>query len=44
MSGTLPNPSAAAIRERFGDAWHRSAVSCGDTIVWVAPERIGEPV
>jgi NADH-quinone oxidoreductase subunit D len=40
MGGAPPNPAAGALHERFGDALRRTAVSCGDTIVWVAPDRI----
>jgi len=32
-------PSVAALRGRFGEAIGRAVVSCGDTIVYVAPER-----
>ena len=35
-----PSPDAAALRERFGGAIERVVVSCGDTIVYVARERI----
>ena len=42
MSAATANPSASALRERFGDAWRSSAVSCGDTIVWVDAERVVE--
>jgi NADH-quinone oxidoreductase subunit C len=36
------NPSADALKRRFGTAIRRVAESCGDTIVHVAPERIRE--
>jgi NADH-quinone oxidoreductase subunit C len=36
------NPSAGQLREQFGDAIVRVAVSCGVTIVGVRPERIEE--
>jgi NADH-quinone oxidoreductase subunit C len=36
------NPSAGALRGRFGTAVRRVTESCGDTIVYVAPERIRE--
>jgi NADH-quinone oxidoreductase subunit C len=36
---TAPNPSAAALQQRFGDAVQRVAVSCGDTIVHVDRAR-----
>jgi len=36
------NPSASALRQQFGDAIVRAAESCGDTIVWVRPDRIVE--
>jgi NADH-quinone oxidoreductase subunit C len=35
-----PSPSAQALREAFGAAIERVAVSCGDTIVYVSRERI----
>jgi NADH-quinone oxidoreductase subunit C len=35
-----PSSDAAALRERFGEAIERVTVSCGDTIVHVARERI----
>ena len=35
-----PSPSAQALREAFGAAIERVAVSCGDTIVYVSSERI----
>ena len=31
--------SVAALRTAFGDAVERALVSCGDTIVYVRPER-----
>ncbi len=37
---TLPSPSAAALREAFGDVVRRVQVSNGDTIVVVARERV----
>lgn len=36
------SPSVAALRARFGGAVVRERVSCGDTIVWVAPARAHE--
>jgi NADH-quinone oxidoreductase subunit C len=42
VNGTSPNPSAAALRARFGAAIVGSLVSCGDTIVVVARERSHE--
>lgn len=36
------SPSVAALRARFGDAIVRDRVSCGDTIVWVAPRAAHE--
>jgi NADH-quinone oxidoreductase subunit C len=33
------SPSVAALRAEFGGAVERSLVSCGDTVVYVAPER-----
>lgn len=39
MNGPTPNPSAAALRARFGAAITGSVVSCGDTIVVVARDR-----
>ena len=33
------SPSVAALRAEFGGAVQRSLVSCGDTVVYVAPER-----
>ncbi|HXI19680.1 MAG TPA: NADH-quinone oxidoreductase subunit C [Gemmatimonadales bacterium] len=37
-----PSPSVAALRERFGAAITRHLVSCGDTVVHVAPDRVHE--
>jgi NADH-quinone oxidoreductase subunit C len=42
MTTAAPSPSVAALRARFGDAILRDLVSCGDTIVWVAPARAHE--
>jgi NADH-quinone oxidoreductase subunit C len=42
MTAAAPSPSVAALRARFGDAILRDLVSCGDTIVWVAPARAHE--
>lgn len=39
-----PNPSAAALRERFGDAIRRVAVIWGETTVYVDNARVGEIV
>jgi len=36
------NPSAAALKQQFGDAILRSAVVWGETTVFVARERVGE--
>jgi NADH-quinone oxidoreductase subunit C len=36
------SPSVAALRARFGDAVGRHQVSCGDTIIYVAPSRAQE--
>lgn len=36
------SPSVAALRGRFGEAITRAVTSCGDTIVYVAVERIHE--
>lgn len=36
------SPSVAALEARFGDAIPRHQVSCGDTIVYVAPGRAHE--
>jgi NADH/F420H2 dehydrogenase subunit C len=33
------SPSVAALRAEFGGAVERSLVSCGDTVVYVAPDR-----
>ena len=33
------SPSVAALRAEFGGAVERSLVSCGDTVVYVVPER-----
>lgn len=35
-----PSPSVAALREAFGPAIERHLVSCGDTIVYVARDRV----
>jgi NADH-quinone oxidoreductase subunit C len=37
-----PSPSVLALRERFGAAITRHAVSCGDTVVYVAGGRVHE--
>ena len=37
--GSAVSPSVAAIRSRFPGAIRRHQVSCGDTMVYVAPER-----
>src|SRR6185295_835875 len=39
---TTPSPSVAALRAAFGPAIVRHAVSCGDTIVWVARDPAHE--
>jgi NADH-quinone oxidoreductase subunit C len=39
-AGPPVSPSVAALREAFGPAIERHAVLCGDTIVWVARERV----
>jgi len=36
------SPSVDALRDAFGPAIRRAAVSCGDTIVWVEPARAHE--
>jgi NADH-quinone oxidoreductase subunit C len=36
---TTESPSVAPLRAEFGGAVERSLVSCGDTVVYVAPER-----
>lgn len=36
------NPSVQALRRQFGDAIGRVQVSCGDTIVYVAADRLFE--
>jgi NADH-quinone oxidoreductase subunit C len=36
---TAVSPSVAALRSQFGGAIARHLVSCGDTIVYVAPDR-----
>ena len=36
------SPSVAALRGRFGEAITRAVTSCGDTIVYVAVERVHE--
>jgi NADH-quinone oxidoreductase subunit C len=42
--GGPANPSAAALRERFGDAVRRVDVVWGETVVYVDPRRVGEIV
>jgi NADH-quinone oxidoreductase subunit C len=42
--GGEENPSARALRERFGDAMVRTAVIWGETVVYVRPERVLEIV
>jgi NADH-quinone oxidoreductase subunit C len=42
--GGAENPSAAALRERFGDAVVRTTVVWGETNVYVRPERVFEIV
>ncbi len=37
---TAPSPSVAPLRKEFGDAIERHVVSCGDTIVYAARERV----
>jgi NADH-quinone oxidoreductase subunit C len=39
---TAVSPSIAALRARFGGAILRHQISCGDTIVYVAPDRAHE--
>jgi NADH-quinone oxidoreductase subunit C len=39
MTSATVSPSVAALVGRFGAAILRDRISCGDTIVWVAPER-----
>jgi NADH-quinone oxidoreductase subunit C len=39
-TGGAENPSAAALRERFGDAVVRTQVVWGETTVWVRPENV----
>lgn len=39
MTSATVSPSVAALAGRFGAAILRDRVSCGDTIVWVAPDR-----
>jgi len=39
MTSATVSPSVAALAGQFGAAILRDRVSCGDTIVWVAPER-----
>lgn len=41
-TAVLPSPSVPALRAAFGSAILDHAVSCGDTIVWVAPDRAHE--
>ncbi|HEX6250654.1 MAG TPA: NADH-quinone oxidoreductase subunit C [Gemmatimonadaceae bacterium] len=43
-TGGAENPSAAALRERFGDAVVRTDVVWGETTVYVQPERVLEIV
>jgi len=38
-SASVPSPSVAALRARFGDAVLRDRLSCGDSIVWIAAAR-----
>ena len=38
----MTRPDLAALRARFGGAIERSAVSCGDDIVWLARDRAHE--
>jgi len=40
LRGAEPNPSAAALRERFSDAVHRVDVVWGETTVYVRPDRV----
>ncbi|MFI5239845.1 MAG: NADH-quinone oxidoreductase subunit C [Gemmatimonadales bacterium] len=40
--GGEENPSAAALKQQFGDAFIRSAVGWGETTVFVARARVGE--
>ena len=42
--GGPANPSAAALRERFGDAIQRTDVVWGETVVYVDPARVLEVV
>jgi NADH-quinone oxidoreductase subunit C len=37
---TQLSPSVPALRRAFGDAVDRAAVSCGDTIVYLRPDRV----
>lgn len=37
---TQPSPSVPALRRAFGDAVERATVSCGDTIVYLRPDRV----
>lgn len=39
MTDDSPNPSVGALRVQFGAAVRRAAVTCGETIVYVARER-----
>jgi NADH-quinone oxidoreductase subunit C len=39
-AASLVSPSVPALRDRFGDAIARHAVSCGDTIVYATRERV----
>ncbi len=34
------NPSVDALRREFGDAIHRAVVSCGESVVYVAADRL----
>jgi NADH-quinone oxidoreductase subunit C len=42
--GGAENPSAAALRSRFGDAVLRTEVVWGTTVVWVVPARAAEVI
>lgn len=39
---SAPSPSVAALRAAFGEAIERHAVIAGDTVVWVAADRVRE--
>lgn len=41
-TAVAPSPAVTALRATFGSAILDHAVSCGDTIVWVAPDRAHE--